>query len=81
MTITRTAIEGLAERVAVAGLTATSHQDLRQLAVAGSEAGVPDVVCEVLTDDSEPEVARIRAFSRVTCAVSASLASGHVLAA
>ena len=81
MTISRTSIEGLAERVASAGLAATTPGDLTTLAKAGVAAGVPEVVCDVLVDTDEPEVARIRAFSRVTCAVTGRLAAGHMLAA
>lgn len=77
--LTRVSLEGLAQRVAEAGINA-DPAGLAQLAEVGAESGVSPVVLAVLTDDREPEVARLRAFERVSCAVSR-MARSHALAA
>jgi hypothetical protein len=81
MTLTRTALEGLARRVAESGLTAATPADLNVLAETAEVVGLNPVLAEVLVDPSEPIVARERAFSLITCAVSSQVRSGVALAA
>ena len=81
MTLTRTALEGLARRVAESGLTAATPADLNVLAETAEVIGISPVLTEVLVSDSEPIVARERAFSLITCAVSGQVRSGVALAA
>lgn len=81
MTLTRTALEGLARRVAESGLTAADPADLNLLATTAEAAGVSPILSEVLVDETEPVVVRERAFSLITCAVSGPVRSGHALAA
>ncbi|MEY3734633.1 MAG: hypothetical protein RL347_1992 [Actinomycetota bacterium] len=81
MTLTRTALEGLARRVAEAGLVAATPADLNVLAETAEVIGLNPVLAEVLVDPSEPIVARERAFSRIACAVSGQVRSGVALAA
>lgn len=81
MTLTRTSLEGLARRVAESGLAAATPADLNVLAETAGVAGLSPVLAEVLVDPSEPIVARERAFSLITCAVSGQVRSGVALAA
>ncbi len=81
MTLTRTALEGLARRVAESGLSAATPADLNVLAETAEVIGISPVLTEVLISDSEPIVARERAFSLITCAVSGQVRSGVALAA
>lgn len=81
MTLTRTALEGLARRVAESGLSAATPADLNVLAETAEVIGISPVLTEVLISDSEPIVARERAFSLITCAVSGKVRSGVALAA
>ena len=81
MTLTRTALEGLARRVAESGLSAATPADLNVLAETAEVIGISPVLTEVLVDDSEPIVARERAFSLIACAVSGQVRSGVALAA
>jgi hypothetical protein len=81
MTLTRTALEGLARRVAESGLTAATPADLNVLAETAQVVGLNPVLAEVLVDPAEPLVARERAFSRIACAVSGPVRSGMALAA
>lgn len=81
MTLTRTALEGLARRVAESGLSAATPADLNVLAETAEVIGISPVLTEVLVSDSEPLVARERAFSLITCAVSGQVRSGVALAA
>jgi hypothetical protein len=81
MTLTRTALEGLARRVAEAGLTAANPSDLNLLAQTAEVVGISPVLVEVLVNPAEPIVVRERAFSLITCGVSGPLRSGHALAA
>ena len=81
MTLTRTALEGLARRVAESGLSAATPADLNVLAETAEVIGISPVLTEVLVSDSEPIVARERAFSLITCAVSGQVRSGVALAA
>ena len=81
MTLTRTALEGLAHRVAEAGLAAATPADLNVLAETAQVVGLNPVLGEVLNDPAEPIVARERAFSIITCAVSSTVRSGVALAA
>ncbi|MFM1964403.1 MAG: hypothetical protein RL134_128 [Actinomycetota bacterium] len=81
MTLTRTALEGLARRVAESGLTAATPADLNVLAATAEVVGLSPVLGEVLVDPAEPIVARERAFSLITCAVSGQVRSGVALAA
>jgi hypothetical protein len=81
MTLTRTALEGLARRVAESGLAAATPADLNVLAETAQVIGLNPVLAEVLVNPAEPTVARERAFSRITCAVSGQVRSGLALAA
>lgn len=81
MTLTRTALEGLARRVAESGLAAATPADLNALAESAQVVGLNPILAEVLVDPAEPTVARERAFSRITCAVSGRVRSGLALAA
>lgn len=81
MTLTRTSLEGLARRVAESGLSAANPADLNVLAETAEVIGISPVLTEVLVSDSEPIVARERAFSLITCAVSGQVRSGVALAA
>lgn len=80
-TITRESLEGLATRVAVAGISATTPDALEALAQTAEAVGVSPVVVDVLVDPAQPPVARERAFSLVTCAVSGVVRDKHALAA
>lgn len=80
-TLTRESLEGLAHSVAVAGIAATSPETLEALAETAEAVGVSPVLVEVLVDPAEPVVARERAFSLVTCAVSGVVRESHELAA
>lgn len=68
-TLTRSSLQGLGRRVAETGISINATQ-LNDLAEAATELGISPVLISVLTDDTQPEVARIRAFERVTCAIS-----------
>jgi hypothetical protein len=81
MTLTRTALEGLARRVAESGLTAATPADLNVLAETAQVVGLNPILAEVLVDPTEPLAARERAFSRIACAVSGPVRSGMALAA
>lgn len=81
MTLTRTALEGLARRVAESGLAAATPADLHVLAETAEAYGVNPVLSAVLTDPAEPTVVRERAFSRIACAVSGQVRTGVALAA
>ena len=81
MTLTRTALEGLARRVAESGLAAAPAADLNVLAETAEVIGLSPVLTEVLVDPSEPIVARERAFSLIACAVSGRVRRGVALAA
>ena len=52
MTLTRTALEGLARRVAESGLSAATPADLNVLAETAEVIGISPVLTEVLVDDS-----------------------------
>jgi hypothetical protein len=81
MTLTRISLEGLARRVAESGLAAATPADLNVLAETAEVVGLNPILGEVLVDPSEPIVARERAFSLITCAVSGQVRSGVALAA
>ncbi|TEX51926.1 MAG: hypothetical protein B7C55_03060 [Actinomycetales bacterium mxb001] len=80
-TLTRESLEGLAHRVYVAGIEATTPETLEVLAETAEAVGVSPVLVEVLVDPSEPVVARERAFALVACAVSGAVREQHTLAA
>lgn len=80
-TITRSSLDHLSEDVAERGIEEAPVAVLAELARMGRSAGVAPVVCEVLTDPAQPEVARVRAFSRVSSAVSGRVRPEHDLAA
>ena len=80
-TITRESLEGLATRVAVAGISATTPEALQPLVQTAQVVGVSPVLVDVLVDPAQPTVARERAFSLVTCAVSSVVRDNHALAA
>ena len=80
-TLTRESLEGLAHRVYVAGIEATSPQALEVLAETAEAVGVSPVLVDVLVDPSEPLVVRERAFSLVACAVSGAVRRQRTLAA
>ncbi len=69
MSITPTALSVLGRTVAEVGIDA-DPQGLANLAHAARDAGVASVLTDVMVDVHAPEVARIRAFGRVSCAVS-----------
>lgn len=79
--LTRESLEGLAHRVYVAGIEATTPETLEVLAETAEAVGVSPVLVEVLVDPSEPVVARERAFALVACAVSGAVREQHTLAA
>lgn len=81
MTLTRSALEGLARRVAESGLAAATPADLNVLAETAEVIGLSPVLGAVLVDPDEPIVARERAFSRIACAVSGRVRGSHALAA
>lgn len=81
MTLTRTALEGLARRIAESGLAAATPADLNVLAETAEVIGLNPILGDVLVDPAEPLVARERAFSRIACAVSGQVRSAHALAA
>lgn len=81
MTLTHTALKGLARRVAESGLTAATPADLNLLTAAAESVGVSPVLRDVLIDPAEPLVVRERAFSLITCAVSGPLRTRHAVAA
>ena len=81
MTLTRTALEGLARRVAESGLAVATPADLNLLAETAEVVGISPTVRGVLTDPAESLVARERAFSIITCAISGRVRSAHALAA
>lgn len=81
MGLTRISLEGLSRRVADTGLAAITPAELDALATTAQAAGVSPVLVGVLVDDHEPVVARERAFSLVSCAVSGAVRSQHALAA
>lgn len=81
MTLTRTALEGLARRVAESGLAVATPADLNLLAETADVVGISPTVRSVLVDPAEPLVARERAFSIIACAVSGRVRSAHALAA
>ena len=81
MTLTRTALEGLARRVAESGLAVATPADLNLLAETAEVVGISPTVRGVLIDPAAPLVARERAFSIITCAISGRVRSAHALAA
>jgi hypothetical protein len=81
MTLTRTALEGLARRVAESGLAGATPTDLNLLAETAEVVGISPTVRGVLVDPTEPLVVRERAFSIIACAVSGQVRSAHALAA
>ena len=80
-TLTRESLEGLAHRVCVAGIEATSPETLEVLAETAEAVGVSPILVEVLVDPAEPVAARERAFALVACAVSGAVREHHTLAA
>lgn len=62
-------LAALAEQAADCGLAGLRPQDLRYLLAEGSRQGVSAVLLGVLADRREPEVARLRALSRVLVAL------------
>ena len=80
-TITRESLEGLATSVAVAGISSTNPDALEALAETAQAVGVSPVVVDVLVDPAQPTVARERAFSLVSCAVSGIVRNKHALVA
>ena len=81
MTLTRTALEGLARRIAESGLSAATSADLTVVAETAEVFGLNPVLAEILVDPAEPVVARERAFSRIACAVSGQVRGAVALAA
>lgn len=59
----------LADQVAQGGISA-NPRGITELAETAQRLGVRPILVDILLDEAEPEVARIRAFTRVTCAVS-----------
>ena len=80
-TITRESLEGLATSVAVAGISSTNPDAPEALAETAQAVGVSPVVVDVLVDPAQPTVARERAFSLVSFAVSGIVRTKHALAA
>ncbi len=68
-TLTRSTLQTLGQRVAEAGVD-VDPAALTELAATAEAAGVSPVLLEVLLDDSAPGNVRLRAFERVTCALS-----------
>lgn len=68
-TLNRTSLQTLGQRVAEAGVD-VDPTALDSLAATAQAAGVSPVLIEVLLDDHAPSVVRLRAFERVTCALS-----------
>ncbi len=69
MLITPSALSVLGRTIAEAGINA-DPQGLRALADAAHTAGISSVLTDVMVDTHAPSAARVRAFSRVACAVS-----------
>ena len=67
-TLTRTSLQTLGQRVAEAGVDVDTAA-LAELAAVAEAVGVSPVLTDILVNVSEPSVARIRAFQRITCAV------------
>ena len=67
-TLTRTSLRHLGERVAAAGVD-VDVAAVTELAAVADAAGVSRVLTGILVDPTEPSVARLRAFQRVSCAV------------
>ena len=59
----------LSERVARGGISA-DPRGITELAETAQRLGIRPVLVDVLLDEAQPEVARLRAFTRVSCAVS-----------
>ncbi len=68
-TLTRSSLQTLGQRVAEAGVD-VDPAALTTLAATAEAAGVSPALIEVLLDDQAPGVVRLRAFERVTCALS-----------
>ena len=68
-TLTRSTLQTLGQRVAEAGVD-VDPTALAELAATAEAAGVSPVLLEVLLDADAPSNARLRAFERVTCALS-----------
>lgn len=68
-TLTRTSLQTLGQRVAEAGVD-VDPTALADLAATAEAAGVSRVLLEVLLDETAPSNVRLRAFERVTCALS-----------
>jgi len=69
LNLTRISLLTLGRRVAETGIKPNST-DIATLAMAAGNAGVSPVLVSILTDDTAPEVVRLRAFERVSCAMS-----------
>jgi hypothetical protein len=70
MSITPTALSVLGRTIAELGIDA-DPQGLHVLADTAHDAGISTVLTDLMVDTQAPTVARVRAFSRVACAVSA----------
>jgi hypothetical protein len=67
--LTRSTLRDLGQRVAEAGVD-VDPQALTELAATAQAAGVSPVAIEVLLDEAAPGNVRLRAFERITCALS-----------
>lgn len=68
-TLTRSTLQTLGQRVAEAGVD-VDPAALTELAATAETAGVSPVLLEVMLDEGAPSNVRLRAFERVTCALS-----------
>lgn len=67
--LTRHSLQTLGQRVAQAGVD-VDPTALADLAASAQAAGVSPVLIEVLLDQNAPSNARLRAFERISCALS-----------
>jgi hypothetical protein len=75
MKTTTTTLETLGYSIEARGISA-DPTSLNLLARAAREYGVNDVLVDVMVDEQQPAVARVRAFARVSTCVDAALRDG-----
>lgn len=75
MKTTTTTLETLGYSIEARGISA-DPVSLSLLAHAARDLGVNDVLVDVMVDEQEPAVARVRAFARVSTTVDAALRAG-----
>lgn len=63
-----TDITDVANNIATDGIATVPHEQLRAIATSAVRHGASPVLANVVADPSQPEVARTRAFGRITLA-------------